>query len=56
MWTSPTTFVRRFDDIAEPKELFKVIVINTKVELIIADGETKEPIYILQENYKTLLT
>lgn len=66
---SPSTVVRRFDDVAdemlqkEPKELPKVIAIDEykgdtkegKYQLIIADGETKEPIDILPNRYKKTL-
>jgi transposase len=64
--TSPSTVVRRFDHLAdhtvedEPVELPRVIAIDEykgdtkegKYQLIIADGETKEPIDILPNRYK----
>ncbi|WP_277587625.1 transposase, partial [Psychrobacillus antarcticus] len=63
--TSPSTIVRRFDrlslsEIQKVKELPKVIAIDEykgdtregKYQLIIANGETKEPIDILPNRYK----
>jgi transposase len=67
--TSPSTVVRRFDQLAEDtvneetKELPKVIAIDEykgdtregKYQLIIADGITKEPIDILPNRFKNTI-